>query len=163
MDIKKVIIPVMAVAVITTGAFAINKAMASNSNAPSWSQSLASKLGVDESKVSTAMQEINTEERQSRLSDSITKAVEAGVITEDQKQSVIDKQNELEDKQQALIDEMKTWAEQNGIDYEKLQQYLGKGMGKGMGMGGRSDGQMPGNAPENAPQSDTTNSSSSSN
>lgn len=157
MDIKKIIIPVAAVAVITTGAFAINKAMANGEGKNSWSQNLATKLGVDESKVSTAIDEIQTEERQSQLSDSIAKAVEAGVITEDQKQSVIDKQNELQKKQQALNDEMKTWAEQNSIDYEKLQQYLGKGMGKGMG--GGPNGQMSGNAPEDAPQTQNSQSS----
>lgn len=152
MDSKKIIIPVIALAVLTTGAFAVNKAMANGRNSnSSWTQNLATKLGVDETKVSTAVHEINTEEKQTELNENLTKAVEAGVITEDQKQLVIDKKSEHEQKQQALKNEMQTWATENNIDYTKLQEYLKMGGGKGQ-MNGRMDGEMPGNRPTDAPQ-----------
>jgi len=162
MQAKILLIPVLAIG-LAAGGFAIGKVWASNSanNQHNMSSQLAQKLGVDESKVSTAMTEIQDEQKLQELKDSLQKAVDAGVITQEQMQSVIDKQNEIEQKQNALLEEFKTWASQNNIDYDKLQSYLhtGKGMGDRGGM--MPNGEKPTDMPQNPPTA--TNESVSSN
>lgn len=149
MDKKKIIIPVLALALVAGGAFAATKVWASNNgNGISMAKGLAEKLGIEESKVTNAMTEVQTEEQQSRLSESLDKAVSEEVITTEQKQKVIDKQNEITEKQKALNEEMKTWASDNGIDITELQKYLtgfGNGEKNGRGPGGPGNYNTPAN------------------
>ena len=149
MDKKKIIIPVIALALVAGGAFAATKVWASNNgNGTSMAKGLTEKLGIEESKVTNAMAEVQTEEQQSRLSESLDKAVSEGVITTEQKQKVIDKQNEITEKQKALNEEMKTWASDNGIDITELQKYLtgfGNGEKNGRGPGGPGNNNTPAN------------------
>jgi len=148
MDKKKLMIAVFVICFIAVSAFVATKTFASKTNnGQGYIQSLANKLGINENKVSTAMTEVQNEERQTQLDSKLTQAVADGVITEDQKQKVIDKQNEISEKQKALNEEMQSWAEENNIDFDKLQQYLG--FGRGNGKAKRMS--MPGNISQNSP------------
>lgn len=102
---------------------------------------IAEKLGVDESKVSSAMDQIRQEEqteRHAEISSRLDNAVNDGVITSEQKTALVAKQEEMQQKQEALRTEMEQWYSDNGIDESKLGEYGigGMGYGKGMGMGG---------------------------
>lgn len=106
-----------------------------NGNGPDVS-GLAEKLGVEESKVEeafTQMREERQTERRADLSENLGKAVTDGKITAEQKQLIIDKHNAIEAERKQKGQEMRTWAEDNGIDMESLRDY---GIGKGFGGGG---------------------------
>lgn len=146
MDKKKLVIAIFSICFIAVSAFVATRAFATKTNNnQSYVQSLANKLDIEESKVNTAITEILDEKRQSQLNSKLSQAVTDGVITEDQKQKVIDKQNEISEKQKALNEEMQNWTKENNIDFDKLQQYLGFGRGNGKG------GRMPENMPQNLP------------
>ena len=142
MNIKKVAVVASVIGLMAIGGFALTKTFAAGTtNGNGFVQSLAQKIGVDETKLDTAMNEVRSEERQTQLEENLSKAVTDGVITEEQKQLVIDKQTEIEQKQKELQTEMQNWAKDNSIDMTSLQKYLGRG-GKGAGMG-MPKGDMP--------------------
>lgn len=102
------------------------------------SEKLAQKLSLSEDKVSTALDEIQTErqtERKAEISTKLDKAVADRVITAEQKQKILEKMDEMQQKRKAEREEMKKWQEENKIDWEKLQDY-------GLGMGGGSKGRF---------------------
>lgn len=136
---KKVIIPVVTLAlasIVGIGAYSgLASASNGNGNGPDVS-SLAEKLGVPESKVEeafTQMREERQAERQTELSENLDKAVADGKITAEQKQLILDKHNSIETEKRQRGQEMETWAEDNGIDMEALRDY---GIGRGFGGGG---------------------------
>ena len=89
---------------------------------------LAAKLGVDSSKVKTALDELKGErqaERKAKVSANLDQAVKDGVITSDQKQKIIDKQAEIQKQRDQNKSDMQNWAKENGIDLTKLRGYLG--------------------------------------
>jgi len=105
-------------------------------------EALAEKLGVDQSKVDSAMEEIRAErqkERQAEVSSKLDEAVRNGVITADQKQKILDKQAETEGQRGQKRTEMEQWYKDNGIDFDKLRDYIGFG-GSGQGNGGGRGG-----------------------
>jgi len=108
-------------------------------------QNLAEKFGVGAEEVKQVFEDTRTEQRNNRL----TELVEDGKITEDQKNAIIEKMEEVEgkmeeirntqmtveerhDAMQELREELEQWAEDNGID---IPLGFGMGMGKGRGMG----------------------------
>lgn len=139
---KKYIFPAMiAVAAAIAGTLYATGAFASYGDGPdNMASNLASKLGIEESKVTEAMDSIHTErqaERKAEISANLDKAVSAGVLTEEQKDKLVAKQDEMQQKQEALRTEMDQWYSDNGIDRDKLEEYGVRGMGIGMGRGGR--------------------------
>lgn len=135
---NKVIVPVVVLAlasIIGAGAY-ISSASASygKGNGPDIS-GLAEKLGVPESKVEEAFSQMREErqaERQAKLSENLDKAVTDGKISAEQKQLILDKHNSIESEKRQRGQEMRAWAEENGIDVKVLQDY---GIG-GIGFGG---------------------------
>ena len=102
-------------------------------------QALAEKLGVDQSKVDSAMNEIRAErqkERQTAVSSKLDEAVKDGVITAEQKQKILDKQAELQGQRGQKRAEMEQFYKDNGIDFDKVHDYIGFG-GNGQGNGSR--------------------------
>ena len=137
---RKVIVPVVTLAlasIIGIGAYtSLASASYGNGNGPDVS-GLAEKLGVEESKVEEAFSQMREErqaERQAELSENLDKAVTDGKISAEQKQLILDKHNSIESEKRQRGQEMRTWAEENGIDMEALQDY-GIG-GRGFGGGG---------------------------
>lgn len=102
---------------------------------------LAQKLGVDQSKVDSAMSEIRSErqkERQEQVSSKLDQAVKDGVITAEQKRKILDKQSELTGQRGQKRTEMQQWYKDNGIDFDKVHSYIGfdgNGQGRGGGRG----------------------------
>ncbi|OGD56392.1 hypothetical protein A2V71_04595 [Candidatus Berkelbacteria bacterium RBG_13_40_8] len=140
----KILVPMIALGIIGTGAAlwstGVVKAQG-NGNGDTMVTNLAQKLGIDESKVSTAMGEIRTEKRAEMLEKMKTKleeAVKAGTITDVQKDAILAKQTEMQQKREQERNEYQTWLSDNDLEQNTLQD-LGIGMG-GMGGGGKGHG-----------------------
>ena len=111
---------------------------------------ISQKFGLDKSKVQSAMTEFHDKKKtemlqhmQQREQDRLTKLVTEGKITETQKQAILKKLSSLKDKinadtlknmtpdqrkqyMQTQRDELKTWAQSQGIDPSLLQPGLGR-------------------------------------
>lgn len=101
-------------------------------------EALAQKLGVDQSKVDSAMDEIRADrqkERQEQVASKLDEAVKDGIITAEQKQKILDKQSEIRGQRGQKRTEMQEWYKANGIDFDKVHEYIGFG-GNGQGNGG---------------------------
>lgn len=101
-------------------------------------QELADKLGVDKDRVAKAMDEIRSERQQARekeVSSQLDKAIQDKVITTDQKQKILDKMAELRNEKGSNRTEMDQWYKDNGIDSDKIHNYIGFGGGMGQGRG----------------------------
>lgn len=152
---------VLSAAVLSGGVFALS-ASAQNSNGDdTLASKIASKFNLNKEEVQTVLNEHHTEQRAEhraehlqRHEERLAKAVEAGKITEEQKTKILDylkTQDEnlqnLEDKtkeeRKAAFDahreEVKKWAQENGID----EQYVlfGGGMDRGHGHMGMKGGE----------------------
>ncbi len=154
---SKFVLPVALIIVAGTAFIGSNVfAQASQSNHP-FATELAAKLGIDESKVETAFDEIRTErqkEMETAFEKRVNEALSSGKITAAQKDLILKKHEELQaqrDQERASMrdatpeerrtimekrhDDMKAWADENGIDYssffagrEGLQGRGGRGM-----------------------------------
>ena len=141
------LIPVAAIAV--SGALLYGSVQAKAATASNWRESLvqtlASKLGVDQSKVQTAFSDIRMERRaeaKSRFEERLSELVTLGKITESQKTAILNKKAELqkewdadEVKREEHRAELTKWADANGIDLSVAGFGMGMGKGDGMGMG----------------------------
>lgn len=119
-------------------------------------KSLAQKLGIEESKVQTAMDAIHSErqaEMQKKIEEKLAQAVKDGKITEAQKQLILKKHAEMKAEQDRNRDtmrnmtpaerktamekkraELQAWAKENGIDMSVFQLGMGpKGGMRGFG------------------------------
>jgi len=112
---------------------------------------IAAKLNMQPSQVQSVLDEMRSEkqaEMQTNLEERLTQAVADGKITEAQKQAILAKHKEMQTRMQALKDlsleerktemekiheEMKTWAEENDIDFPYMG--FGRGFHRGMKMG----------------------------
>lgn len=89
-------------------------------------QKLVDQFGVNSTDVDTAMQEVRDEHQaqmQAQYEEYLTSAVDSGDITEDQKQLILDKHDELQAEREQQRLELEQWSEDNNIDL----QYLGEG------------------------------------
>lgn len=147
---QKVAYSLGAIALITTAGLATHTVSAHmNGNGGNLASSLATKLGIEENTVSTALDSVRSEEEASRATEmktsyteKLTAAVSAGKLTEAQKSLLLakydevkTKQDDLRKQQETLIAETEAWAKTNNIDTSYL---MGAGM-KG-GPGGRGHG-----------------------
>lgn len=101
-------------------------------------QNLSEKLGVEKEKIDAAFDEIKQKrrvERQDQVSAKLDEAVSNGVITAEQKQKILDKQAEHRTQAEKQRAEMEQWLKDNGINSDKLYDYIGRGNG-GMNRGG---------------------------
>ena len=143
---KKFVFPLIAVGILAVAGalwLGIGQAKA-DSNMPAMTEQLSEKLGVDQSKVESAMQEIRTEhqaEEKAARDAKLDQAVEDGVLTEDQKTTLIQKRDQMREQMQQQRQEMQQWMKDQNIDADKLHQYQsgGAGMGRGGHMGGYGD------------------------
>ncbi|MCX6796673.1 MAG: hypothetical protein NTW06_04230 [Candidatus Falkowbacteria bacterium] len=142
MNKKKIAIGTLVLGLMIAGAVAWQTGIASayfgGESKDAAAEKLANKLNVSKDQVSTAMDELQTEhqaERKAEISANLDKAVSDGVITAEQKQKILDRMTEMQQKREKEKEEMKKWQEDNGIDMEKLRDY-----NIGMGKGGRGPG-----------------------
>ena len=166
---KWLIIPALAITVATGGVLLTsNVASASESDmAPkdTMMSRFATKFGLDETAVKDffeATREEHQAERKAERETKLSEAVSAGVITQEQKELLLNKQSEnMEKRQSQRLDgetprmgnreemeaereanqaEMKKWAEENGIDLEALHEFMGDGFENQQGPRGHRGG-----------------------
>lgn len=143
-----------AIPVIALAGFGVTRVAAAEGGYSSFAERLAEKLGVSVESVETALDETRAEGREEHLD----RAVENGVLTEDQKVLVEQKSEEvkseidairesdmtLEEQRDAMhevMDSTRTWAEENDIPAGMVNGggMMGRGARggiKGEGMGG---------------------------
>jgi hypothetical protein len=152
---KMIIIPAIALATIWGTGIATPKAEAfGGGNGQSFLQRLAEKFHLNQDDVKKFAQENQAERRlrmQSNFEARLDQAVKDGKITEEQKKLILEKHQEMqnereqnreehqnlsrEEKQkerQNRYEEIKNWADQNGID---MKYMFGQGRGTGYGTG----------------------------
>ena len=133
----KILIPVIAIGVIATGAAlwstGIVKAQ-NNTNKDNMVSKLAEKLNLDQSTVSNSMDQIKTEkqtEMQAQIKTKLDKAVTVGTITADQETAILNRQTEMQQQREAERAANDKWMTDNNLDQSTLRD-LGVGMGGGM-------------------------------
>jgi len=150
MKVKSILVPVIVLGAALTGAILWNNTGVDAANTErrgEMAKDLAAKLNVEESKVTEAMDAIHTErqaERKAEVSTKLDQAVTDGAITAEQKQKILDKMAENQaantdgQNRGKNRDAMKQWYTDNGIDFDKIHDYIGfgPGNGEGNGMGG---------------------------
>lgn len=152
---------VLSAAVLSGGVFALT-ASAQNANGDdSLASKIATKFNLNKEEVQTVLNEHRTEHRaehqqdhQQKLEDRLTQAVADGNITEEQKAKILEYHETHESFMQSLEgktheerheameahrEEMRKWAEENGIDEEYV--LFGGGQGRGHGHMGMKGGQ----------------------
>ena len=114
---------------------------------------IAEKFKLQESEVTAVFDEFHQEkmvEHQKVMEEKLEQAVKDGKITEEQKQAILKKQEEMkanhlnreelknltpeqrQEKMQAHKQEMEAWAAENGLTLETFHKVMGKGPGFGM-------------------------------
>jgi len=102
---------------------------------------LAEQFSLEEDEVEAVFDAVHDEHQQEMKAareERLNEAVEDGVITETQKNALIAKWDEMQEKHEQERQEMQNWFEEQGIDPVKLAPYGGFGHHggfKGMGMG----------------------------
>jgi len=112
---------------------------------PTLIQRIIDKFELNSGEVQKVMDEVQTERQQemrARREAKLEEAVKAEVITSEQKQALLDKEDEWQEKQRQLMEERRKWMEESGIDFKKLAPYrvgyggfAGKGFGRGHWLG----------------------------
>ena len=100
-------------------------------------EKLAQKLNISQDQVSSAINQIREDrriERQTQISANLDEAVADGVITVEQKQTILDKKAENQKQSEARRAVMEQWRIDSGIDWDKLRSYSIGGVGAGKGM-----------------------------
>jgi cell division protein FtsN len=138
---KKLLIPTLGLAaLIGTGIVgtSIVKADSFNPNSPIV-QKLVERFGLNEDEVVSTFEELRTEHQEMirrTKEEKLNQAVNDGVITEEQKQALLAKWEEMKAEKEQHREEMENWFDEQGIDREALMQYGGFGRG-GLGKMGR--------------------------
>lgn len=151
---RKILIGVGSMA--TVAAIGLGSSMVfAQGNSQTFAQELAAKLGLDESKVQTALNDIRGERKatnEANFQAKLDQAVKDGKLTSAQEQAIIAKRKELAASRQQNMDALKNmtpqqrrdemnkkrqelddWAKQNGIDKMYLFGVFGRG-GRGFGI-----------------------------
>lgn len=154
MTSKKILLPVLAVAIIGgTIILSVNQVHAQTNNNPlsNLVQMIAQKFGLDQNQVQSLVDQFQQEQKQNRLQKmkdrekmKLDKLVQQGKITSTQEQSILDELVVLKNKYnlgnlknltpdqrkaqfQAMQNELKSWAQSQGIDPTLIMP--GSGMG----------------------------------
>lgn len=149
MNNKKLILPTIALGVIiAAGAVGIGVTKADDTNGyPPVVERLAEQFGLDQGEVEAVFDSVRDErheQMQASMEEGLNQAVADGVITEEQKQALLDKKAEMFAEKEELTkemghhkgeykEEMEAWFEEQGIDQEALMEYMGYGEHKGFG------------------------------
>lgn len=131
---KKIIIPALALgALLLTGVLAVNTIKAEEGDwYPPIVRKLVERFNLNEDEVKTVFDEVREERRegrQARFEERLNEAVEEGTITEEQKNAILEKHAEMQQRREQMREEMKAWDEENSLD----QFFLGgcRGFRKG--------------------------------
>jgi cell division protein FtsN len=143
---KKFIIPALTLSLIVGGLYAGANISAFGFGNRDMAETLADKLGKSPEEVESAFDAMRQEHQagmQAQFEARLNEAIEAGELTQEKKQLLIQKHTEIQAKHEAQMQQrwqerqdLEAWAQSNDIDTQYLFGYGGQG--KGMGMhGGR--------------------------
>lgn len=139
---KKLLATILTLGVIiSVGYFGTNYALAADTDNPMHDRlitKIAQKFNLKEADVEavfTAVRDEKMEEMKKLREEKLSQAVKDGVLTEAQKNALIQKMNEHMGERKQNRDEMRQWFKSQNIDETKLRAYLGFGRGRGVGMG----------------------------
>ncbi len=162
---KKIIIPVAALTIVGAGFITANSISAQGGEQhDTLIQKIAEKFNLNQNEVEQVFNEAREEhqaqrqqEMQQRMQERLNEAVANGTITQEQKELLETKHEEMRKEREANKESwqnmepeerreaaeqrreaMENWAEENGIDLKALMPERGEGgpkMGKGMGRG----------------------------
>lgn len=140
---KKILVPVTTLVVLVTAGLIGTKIIKADENNtyPPIVQKLAERFNLNENDVKKVFDEErqqHQEDRKAQLEEGLDKAVADGVITEEQKQLLLDREQNMQQVREQNREEMDSWFQDNGIDQNKLSSYIGF-MGKGPGRGSRQE------------------------
>lgn len=115
-------------------------ANALENNYPSLIQKIAETFNLNQGDVENVLNQNREEvqqERQQQRTQNLDQAVENGVLTSEQKETLENKWQERKSEMEQHREEMNKWMEEQNIDHDALRQYMGFGGGKGgfRGMG----------------------------
>jgi molecular chaperone DnaK (HSP70) len=149
---KRIILPaILLTGALAVGAIGVTKVSAANTTYPPIVQKIAEKFGLNKDDVMSVFEEVHADRHANMMTIFETKldqAVKDGKITEDQKQKILDKQEEIQAKMdewknlnpderkakmKAYRDELQKWAQDNGIKFPFWG--LRRGFGRGFKMG----------------------------
>ncbi|MBU1110287.1 hypothetical protein KKB83_01575 [Patescibacteria group bacterium] len=139
MKTKKTIIAIAAISVLTVGGLWATTAKAQTDNLGlSLTDRVADQFGLNADEVQGVMDNFRQERFQKRqelmrekMEENLGEAVADGVITEDQRQTLMEKKQEMRERHQQLREEWQGWAEESGIDFDALREYGVRGMDMG--------------------------------
>lgn len=156
---KYLIVPAVAVGLIAVLAFSsVDKVSAhmGGSGNQNLATVIAQKFGLQEEQVAQALQEYHSEqmetrhqEMKDRLEQRLAAEVQEGSLTEGQVQAILEKHEEMHERMEELREqdlspedmremhadvreEMQTWADENGIDFDVFMRVGGRGHGRMM-------------------------------
>lgn len=124
---------------LSAGYFGVGAVMADDQNPHGVLVSrIADRFNLNEEDVEavfTAVRDERQEEMKKQKEERLNQAVTDGVITENQKNTLLERMQEHQQERGQNREEMQNWFEEQGIDETKLRNYLGfDGRGeKGMG------------------------------
>lgn len=129
---KKILLTLLGLAtLIAAGAFAVNTVKANEvAGYPPFVEKLVERFNLNEADVQTFFDEQRGEHMQMMVEtkeERLSQAVSDGVITEEQKQALLNKWEELRQKHEVERQELQNWFEEQEIDAEALREYAGFG------------------------------------
>src|SRR3990167_5847640 len=125
---KKILMPVIAFTIISMSSFGANAAYAQSNESgtlPTLIERIIEKFGLKKDDVQKVVDEFRTEkqaEMKKLQEERLNEAVTNGTITEEQKQLILKKHEEMQAEHEKRQAEMKAWADENDID---LNQFFG--------------------------------------
>ncbi|MCA9333274.1 hypothetical protein KDA00_05385 [Candidatus Saccharibacteria bacterium] len=157
MAIKKTLLLAGAIATIGLASFGVIGPVAADTNGNSLADKIATRFNINQDEVQDVIDQHRDDmkaKHQEKLEERLSKAVEDGNITEEQKTKILEKLDQLKQDREANKDkvqnmtqeerkafmeekrnELKTWAEENGIDQEYLHIFGGHHGHGGPGFG----------------------------
>lgn len=152
---KRIILPtILLTGALAAGTLGISNVSAQDTSYPNIVQRLAQKFNLDANQVQEVFMEVHNQrqaEMEARLVQRLEDMVVDGKITQDQKQMILNKHEEMQakmdewkdlepearrGKMQAYHEEIRTWAEENNLDFPfPLMMHGGGHMGGGFRRG----------------------------
>ena len=133
---KKLLIPTLGLfALVGLGVLGASAVSAQDGEYPPFIEGLSERFGLNQDEVKTffdEQMEVRHDQMMQAKEERLDQVVADGVITEEQKQALLNKWEEMRQEREQERKEMQAWFEENGIDQEALRDYWGFGP-KGMG------------------------------
>lgn len=146
MKLNKILIPLMVIGLLAvSGTILVKQAQADDTDyGPNGVvERLTERFNLNQDEVEQTLNQYREERRaenQAQHEERLQQVVDDGVITAEQKQAIIDKHEEMMHNRGQMREEMQSWMDNQGIDWQALSTYgCGEEMGgpKGQGFRGR--------------------------